>query len=346
MNRILTFFFLTLIGLNTNAQLSEELLDFDFEGTKLSGVLSFPKEVEPKGIVLLLHGDGQTNVVAGKWWYDVRMAIVKAGYATFMWDKMGCGNSEGIYKSGRPVENEAFEVIAAINKLKESKIKGSNTIGLWGISRAGWIGPIVIDKIKDIEFWISVSGVDDDESFKYLLKQNLQINGYPKDTVDLIVGEWHNSILLSRGGASYNYYLSTSKNLQKNKFWQKITNGGISEKSYYEYQEILQESALDKETELPLYVENFDQVLSRIDIPMLALFGEMDQAVDWKRTKSLYEKSLESNTDLTIKTFPNCNHNMWQCTTGGIYEFEDNTKEYVRCDGFLESITIWLDKLK
>lgn len=346
MTRIIMLILLTLIGVGTNAQSTQELFDFDFEGIKLSGVLNLPKNSEPKGIVLIVHGDGKTNALAGDWWSDLRAAIIKTGYATYMWDKIGCGNSGGTYKSGRPVENEALEVITAIKRLKENNIKGSNKIGLWGISRAGWINPIVIDQSNKIDFWISVSGVDDDETFKYLLEQNLRINGHPKDSINLIVHEWHNSILLSRGGASYEYYLSATKNLQKNKFWKKITNGGISKKSYIEYQKTLKESILDKHTELPIYVENFYQMLSRIDIPILALFGETDMTVDWTKAKKLYEKALKGNRGLTIKSFPNCNHNMWQAQTGGIYEFEDNNWEYVRCDGFLDSITNWLNKLE
>ncbi|BDD07915.1 hypothetical protein FUAX_03470 [Fulvitalea axinellae] len=343
--KTLTILFTTLIAIDTYSQDTKELLDFEFKEIKLSGVLNLPTDAEPKGIVLIVHGDGKTNAVKGNWWYDVRMAILKAGYATYMWDKMGCGNSGGSYKNGRPIENEAQEVISAIKHLKESKIKGSKKIGLWGISRAGWINPTVIDQYNNIDFWISVSGVDDDETFKYLLEQNLRINGSPKDSINIIMNEWHNSILLSRGGASYTYYLSATKNLRENKFWKKITNGGISEESYYEYQKNLQNTTLDKDSELPLYLENFDQMLSRITIPVLALFGETDTAVDWTKTKALYEKTLKTKADLTVKTFPNCNHNMWQAKTGAIYEFEDKNWEYVRCDGFLDSITNWLNDL-
>lgn len=346
MNKTLIFLIVTLLQFNSYGQSTRELLDFNFEGIKLSGVLNFPKDLEPKGIVLIIHGDGKTNAVEGKWWYDVRNSITKAGFATFMWDKMGCGKSEGTYKNERPVENEALEVIEAIKNLKSNKIKGSNKIGLWGISRAGWVNPIVIDQFDKVDFWISVSGVDDDETFDYLLEQNLRIEGHQQNTIDLILSEWHNSILLSRGGASYKYYLSATKNLRKNKFWRKINNESISEESYYEYQKVIQGGTLDKDTELPLYVENFNEMLSEIDIPVLTLFGETDMTVDWKKTKMLYEKTMKENTDLTIKTFPNCNHNMWQAKTGGIYEFEDSNWEYIRCDGFLNSITNWLNGLK
>ena len=346
MSKIISFIFLTLLVIETNAQSEQKLMDFDFDGVKLSGVLNSPKDAEPKGIVLIIHGDGQTNAVEGNWWYDVRIAIIKAGYATYMWDKTGCGNSEGIYQDGRPVKNEAQEVIAAIENLKHHEIKGSEKIGLWGISRAGWINPIVIDQYENIDFWISVSGVDDDETFKYLLEENLRINGHPEDSVELMVSEWHDGILLSRGGASYNYYLTATKNLRNNKFWKKISNGGVGKERYYASQKYLQESKLDKDSELPLYVENFSEMLSDINVPVLALFGETDMTVDWKKTKLLYQESMADNPQLTIKTFSNCNHNMWQAETGGIYEFEESGWEYIRCDGFLDSITNWLNQLK
>ncbi len=37
---------------------------------------------------------------------------------------------------------------------------------------------------------------------------------------------------------------------------------------------------------------------------------------------------------------------MWQAKTGGIYEFEDSSWEYIRCDGFFDLNTYWLNELK
>ena len=309
------------------------------------GVLDLPDGKVPKGIVLIVHGDGKTNAVAGNWWYDVRNAILEAGYATYMWDKMGCGASGGDYKSIRTVDNEALEVIAAINHLKGANIQGAGVIGLWGISRAGWINPVVIDKYQDIDFWISVSGVDDDETFKYLLEENLKIEGFSDAHIKMLVKEWHASLLLSRGGASYEFYLSATPNLRENVFWNHITNGGITKEAYEAYQKVLQERSLDTETLLPLYVEHFEQMLSKIQIPVLALFGESDKTVDWKRTKALYETTLAVNNAYTVKTFKDCNHNMWQCETGGLYELQEQNR-YIRCEGFLDTITHWLNALK
>lgn len=64
----------------------------------------------------------------------------------YIWDKIECGESEGNFDYFQPVKNSALEVRAAIKALKKDKMSGSNKIGLWGISRACWINPLVINQ--------------------------------------------------------------------------------------------------------------------------------------------------------------------------------------------------------
>lgn len=102
---------------------------------------------------------------------------------------------------------------------------------------------------------------------------------------------------------------------------------------------------LDEETGLQIYIEDFDSILSNIKCPVLALFGEKDMNVDVTKTKRLYENTLGENTDLTIMSFPDCNHNLFQCKTGGFYEIKDNNLSWTRCDGFLDAIIDWLNEI-
>ncbi|MFK8162369.1 MAG: dienelactone hydrolase family protein [Lewinella sp.] len=103
---------------------------------------------------------------------------------------------------------------------------------------------------------------------------------------------------------------------------------------------------IDEETGLQVYIPNFDSILLNVRVPVFALFGESDKNVDWKKTKSLYEKTLASNSALTIKSFPDCNHNLYQCETGGFYEFQDNNLPRTRCEGPLRAMIDWLNKLQ
>jgi uncharacterized protein len=344
MRKTLTLVALAWAVTTSAAQIKNQIFQFEFEGFTLNGVLNLPNHTPPKGIVLLVHGSGQTNAVEQNWYADVRETLLKAGYGAYMWDKRGCGKSEGVFDYNQSVENSAAEVIAAIHALKNDQIASSDKIGLWGISRAGWINPLVIQRYKDIKFWISVSGVDDKENFKYLLEQNLRIAGHPLEYIELIVHEWVEGIRITHAGGSFEAYQKATVNLGKDNFWLRFTHGGITAEGYYRYQKTFKKEAVEEETGLQVYVENFDTILSSVHCPVLALFGERDTNVDWRKTKSLYEKTMGKNTDLTIQSFPGCNHNMFRCETGGFYEFEDTHLPWTRCEGFLNAMTEWLKK--
>ena len=44
----------------------------------------------------------------------------------------------------------------------------------------------------------------------------------------------------------------------------------------------------DPVSRLAVYVPEFPELLSSLDIPVLALFGELDTNVDWRQTAALY----------------------------------------------------------
>lgn len=331
------------IMLPLNAQMEEEIFDFEFEGFTLNGVLNQPPSRAPKGIVLIVHGAGRTDAIARRMYLDVRSEMTKAGYATYMWDKMGCGRSEGAFDYNQPVANSAQEVIAAIKALPAKGVPGADKIGLWGISRAGWINPLVIQEYKDIKFWISVSGVDAKENFGYLLRENLRIEGMPEDSVELIVQEWKMGNALVHAGADYQMAQAATSNLQQNAFMQRFNNGRVpSEEAYYNFQKTFRLQAFDEESSLPIYIEDFDAILASVNCPVLAIFGEKDKNVDWRKTKALYERTIASNTNLTIRTFPDGNHNLFQCKTGGFYEMQDDGLPWNRAEGYLKSMSDWL----
>ncbi|WP_422104816.1 alpha/beta hydrolase family protein [Winogradskyella sp.] len=325
--------------------MQKQILDFDFEGVTLNGVLNLPKDQKPKGLVLIIHGSGRTNAVAQNWYADIRETIVNSGYATYMWDKMGCGQSGGTFNNNQSVYNSADEAIAAIMALKAQNIPGTHSFGLYGGSRGSWINPIIINQYKDIAFWISISGVDDKENFKYLLENNLRIAGMPKDSIALLANEWLKATKIQHSGGSFESAKKAAPNLSKNAFILRFNGGPYKEEDYYQYQETSKVQVLDEATGLPIVITDFDNMLSNINCPVLAIFGEKDMHVDWRKTKALYEKTLGKTTDLTIKSFPDTNHNLYKCKTGGFYEFQDHDLPWERPEGFLQTLSDWLAQL-
>ncbi|MEM9824706.1 MAG: alpha/beta hydrolase, partial [Bacteroidota bacterium] len=209
------------------------------------------------------------------------------------------------------------------------------------------INPIVINQHPDIQFWISVSGVDDKENFLYLYEENLKIHGVPDDTVAILSHELEQGYRISHAGKSFSTYLAATKNLRRDPWLDRFNNGRkTTEADYAAYQKGFRKEAFDSVSGLQIYVEDFAALLSNIHCPVLALFGEKDKNVDWRKTKKLYERTMGEKTNLQIQSFPDGNHNLFKCKTGGFYEFEDDGLPYHRCDGFLDVITNWLNALE
>ncbi|MFN9250151.1 MAG: hypothetical protein ACK58O_03560 [Brevundimonas sp.] len=88
---------------------------------------------------------------------------------------------------------------------------------------------------------------------------------------------------------------------------------------------------------------DFEALLSRITVPVLALFGERDTRVDWRSTAALYARTMGPNprADLTVRTFPDSNHNLHRSPTGGLREMI-GMPERRAVEGYYETMAAWL----
>ncbi len=345
------FILLLLLGIFqqvlAKASATTDTLSFIFEGKKLSGIFDLPATKAPSGLIILIPGSGQTNMVAWKWNAELRNRFVQEGFACYIWDKAGCGKSEGVFDANQTVQSSAKEGIEAIKELKRRNIPGSEKIGLWGHSRAGWICPLMISDFPEIKFWISVSGTDDKENYGYLLEKNFLIEGRSKEETRKLMSEWQNGFDIARRGGTFEEKLKATENLRNDPFYIFMSNNSKpTEDGFIKFQKTFQtgETIVDEKTGPQVYIPNFEKILTKINCPVLAIFGEKDSQVDWHRTIKLYKKTLGKNSksQLTIKTFPNGNHNILKSTTGGYRE--KLTKNEV-CDGYYDTMISWLKTL-
>lgn len=339
--RMMTFTAMTMIAfmalkVNASGSFTTEEFIFESSGLKLNGIISQPKNVDAKSIVIIVHSYGATDVVKGNWFYDLRSMFTARGIAVAVWDKPGCGNSEGKFNIQQPVDSSADEVVDAIRFLRANRIPGYQQIGMMGGSRAGWIAPLAISKVADVNFWISISGTDAYESWGYLLRSTLEIAGHTEADIETLYQEWLDSIQVIMRRGSYSEYLNATSTLRKNKVYQELTGQKYTQyqKSSVEFakekehfdkiqREYLSESyEYDKKSGLKIYVQNFEQILSQISIPVLAIFGDNDRHVDWRKTKKLYEQTMGKNKDslLNIKVFKGADHVLKMSKTGGYFE--------------------------
>lgn len=347
--RIPLVFTLFFIGQICFGQLLTESFEFQFENKTLKGVIEKPEGQVSKGIIILIPGYGRTDFVEGKWFYNLRSALVSTGLTVCVWDKMGCGNSEGQFDAQQPVENSATEAIAAIHALKERQVPGHEKIGLWGLSRAGWICPLINEQ-HPIDFWISVSGTDDKENYGYLVQSNLRIAGKSTAETEKLYQAWMQGHKLICMGASYEAYAKAIEPLRQDSLCRKLfgyTNLPATDdeiRTYYAIQETYTSKGhFDFESGLWVYIEDFDDMLTRLNCPVLAIFGANDTQVDWRKTKQLYENTIGSNpkANLVINVFENCNHSLQKCTTCAFRE-DLSALDWQPCDNYFETIKTWL----
>lgn len=328
-------------------EITTDTLSFIFEGKRLCGFLDLPENHDPSAIIIIVPGYGKTNFGEANWYYDsLRSNFIKMGLSCFQWDKAGCGESEGEFDANQPVENSAEEILSAINELKRRKISGSDKIGLWGISRAGWICPLVIQQYPQIVFWISVSGTDDKENFGYLLETNFRIEGRTETQTQLLVTEWKNGNNIFRKGGSFEDYQNATQNLRQDSFWISVSGDPFTKEGYNRIQKnfVKENHQFDEASGLMIYVTNFKNLLININCPVLAIFGENDANVDWRKTMTLYNETMcKTNCRLTIKTLQNCNHSMIKCKTGGLHESIDN---WQYCEDYFGTIDLWLKQIE
>ena len=328
------------------AAMTTQSFEFVSNGNRLSGFLDVPAGGVTRAMIVIIHGYGKTDVAGRTSYYDLRSRFTQLGISTLIWDKPGCGKSEGTFDADQPVESNAREVLDAIRHARESKLPGSQKIGLWGISRAGWIAPLAITRDPTIAFWISVSGTDDKENFPYLLESNLRIEDRTEAEIKLLLGEWHLGFEITSRGGTFGQYRAATQTLRRDPFMVFLSGGKDEDEAAFLVQQkqfLGGKFQIDEATGLMIYVPHFQRMLARVNIPVLAIFGEKDRNVNWRKTVALYSKTIgkNPNASLTIRTFPNGNHNLQQAQTGGLREMLQMSEHHAS-PGYYETMADWL----
>ncbi|NQZ45738.1 MAG: alpha/beta hydrolase [Flavobacteriaceae bacterium] len=347
-NTLLLWFALLLSGCNpVFGQVERLALQFDYNDVTYDGSIEIPAG-KTKGLIVLIPGHGPTDFVAGAEYGGLRDYFTQIGYAVAFWDKAGCGKSGGTYNHQQSIDSSVEEALVALGKIRSMPVKGSERIGLWGISRAGWICPLLLAKNPSLAFWISVSGTDQFENSRYMLQANLKIEGRTEPEIAQLMKEWdHYQKVLVNGGESLDVFMDAIPNLMNDPYFN-ADGFAFTEASFKAVQGFYQngDTQYHPTTNLAIMVEDFDSLLRKIDLPVLAICGEKDSQIDWRSTLALYRQTIGINpkADLSVKTFANGNHTMQQCETGGINE--DLSKfGYAQCKGYYEAMGQWLEAL-
>lgn len=326
--------------------------DFEFasSGRTLSGVLDQPATGETRAVAVFVHGTGMTDVRGDKPYLRLRQTFAGLGIASLIWDKPGLGRSEGRFDDNQPLETSAREVLDAVQALRARNIPGAGRIVIWSISRGTWVAPIAMSQDPTIKWWISVGGMPAADNKHYLMESNLPLEGRSIEQTNLLMEEWRRGRRIFFGGGGYDAYLAATENLRQDPavfyFAGDLTGTretyAAEQNAYLQARDFIE---IDEATTSVISVPRFDEMLKRLNVDVLALFGERDTNVDWRRARALYEATLGGNprTSLRIRTFPGCNHVINASATGWVREVQAASPEGGNeCGGYYETQVDWL----
>jgi len=311
-----------------------EKFGFESNHFKVVGELRIPSGDRKYPLVIMVHGDGPAY---RNHFFVLKKCFLRAGYATLMWDKPGFGQSTGTFSREHLRAERAEILLDAISNVKSHPRIDSNRLGVWGISQAGYVIPMTLEKIRDISFMIMVgcSGEDGIHQTAYLIRRQLEFEGVSEEEAR----EAENHFIQLYYAETFEQYIQHAKPLYDNPVQRRL--GFVS--------------ALWDETNWKPHSPEEEgffnpiDIIEKITIPVLVFFGEKDTQVDPIQGVSSYKKALTKagNKNFRVELIPNADHNIILCKTGSMKErSKRSSKEWQNyAPEYLEIMEDWLENM-
>jgi len=140
-------------------------LDFRAAAGVLSGTLFLPPGEGPLPVVVFMAGSGDESYMTGwegerrSWfWPELQEWFAGRGYAVYIFDKPGIGDSEGDWRK-EDFGDRADNALGAVRMLAAHPKLDANRIGLLGHSQGGWIAvKAAAQAPEDVAWVISLAG--------------------------------------------------------------------------------------------------------------------------------------------------------------------------------------------
>jgi len=305
-----------------------EEITFQSGSFELVGDLRLPGGTGPFPVVLFVHGSGPANRTLFGLYLPLMERMLRAGYATFAWDKPGTGESTGQLSEPRLRHQRAQIVLDAIEVMKAHPDIDSGRIGLWGISQAGYVMPLALAQSKDIAFMICVScaGASGNDQMAFQVAALGLCNGVPEEKADektrLLAG-----LDRARSYETYEEYLHYREVLDA-----MAELGSVPIENWPALsEEDWQKNDSDRED-----LWNPTEVVEQVKFPVLAIFGEKDTQGDSIQGAYAWRKALDQagNPNFRVEVFPGTDHLLGVSETGCTRETAQTMERVVQDQGY------------
>jgi len=292
-------------------------------GIHLAGTLTIPASGGNFPAVILVTGSGQQdrneNIGGHKPFWIIADHLTRNGIAVLRVDDRGIGGSTGNFNKST-TRDFSEDALAGITFLKSRREIDPKKIGILGHSEGGIVAPLAASNSPDVAFIVSMAGVFvnfEDIVIDQILNQQKQ-QGRNDDDLEL-ERKWRTKIYslakentdsVTAAKKLWNLYSGLTEDEIKRLNWPKGRH------------EAQISQVLSPWWRYALSLDN-KAVLMKVNCPVLALYGELDQQVNPETNIPIIEEAMKagSNKNITVKKLPGLNHLFQTAKTGSEYEY-------------------------
>ncbi len=307
----------------------QEEVTFTNGNVTLSGTLIFPATPPPHPVIVYAAGG---SIYGTREMFRVFAEFLALhGVAGLIYDKRGLGSSTGDWlRAG--FDELADDALAGVRLVKARSDIDARHIGLMGASQSGWIVALAAARSRDVAFIVSQSGsgVGVEEQELYRSEAWLRADGFSEEDIRDAMKFIRRRYQCAVTGEGWDALTEVEREASK-KSWFAYTGGHAGKDNpFWGFWRL---------------IHNFDPVpvLEKVQCPVLAVLGAKDTFVPAEKSARIWQAALAKagNKDVTIKVFPDGDHSLIACKTGGL-------KETARARGFVpgyfDTLREWTQK--
>lgn len=329
-------------------ELPERELIIPTENGEIGGSLVLTEY--PSTLVILISGSGSQerdeNVAGFRVFGELSKELYREGFATFRYDDRGVGRSTG--NPDATLSELAGDLSQIINYLKTRFNDRFTKLILAGHSQGGVVASMAAQTSPvDGIIYIASPFFSGDKIINQQIRALSAANDIPEGVIEQNL-EFQNQIYeVVRKGSGWEEIennLASRLRLQIEKLPEKQREALGNMESFIQSQ-VRRQLATAKSRWFKSLVEiEPDSMVTKLDVPQLAIFGERDKQViaDLNFDKSL-EIQSESDVQLQSIIIPGANHLFQESETGMPTEYGMLERKFT--DGFISSLTSWLRSL-
>lgn len=297
-----------------------ETFTFESGPNELAATLAMPTGEGPHGVVAFVHGDGAIDATHDDGYLPIWEALADAGFASVSWDKPGVGDSTGEWLD-QSMDDRADEVRDAIEALRDHPDLDVTHLGVIGFSQAGWVIPLLPERLDELDFAIAGSpAIDWSEQGRYLTNTALRRRGADDELVRRVqAADAEGDGVLADG--SYDDHVAWVAGLDDD------VAEYFGEMSQARWGFARRHLDLDAATTLP----------SLAHLPTLLLLAGTDDNVDTADTETTYRLILPAER-LDVITYPDANHSLLDHDGFGLAMTAIFRPRSIFADGFLDDV--------